>query len=64
MWELIKSNIRNETIRYCSSKNITTKNNEEILISEIKHLEEDLMKNNSSDLTDEIIQIIKTKKKN
>ncbi len=62
MWELIKSNIRNETICYCSSKNKATKKNEEKLISEIKHLEEDLMKNNSSDLTDKIIENIKTKK--
>ena len=45
MWELIKSNIRNETISYCSSKNKTTKKNEEILISEIKHLEEKFNEN-------------------
>ena len=61
MWELIKSTIRNETIKYCSIKNKKSKKEEEELIKEITTLQQNLINCNSTDSIENITNIIKAK---
>jgi len=61
MWELIKSTIRNETIKYCSIKNKKSKKEEEELIKEITTLQQNLINCNSTDSLENITNIIQAK---